>query len=75
MLNISEHNQYFVDKFLLIVGLISGGLGLSLSLVSAILALILQFTGLISFACFLIINHEKIVRESKKIIKKVFKRK
>lgn len=75
MLNLSEHNQYFVDKFLLLIGLSSGGVGLALTALSFYLAILLQFTGLISFVVFLIINQEKIQSESKKLIKKIFKKK
>lgn len=75
MLNLGEHNQYFVDKFLIVIGFSSGGIGLSLTAISVALALALQVTGLISFVVFLIINHEKIQTESKKLFKKIFKKK
>lgn len=75
MINISEHNQYFADKFLIVLGAVTGSLGLSLATISLFLALALQVTGLISFMVFLIINHEKIQNESKKLFKKIFKKK
>ena len=72
-MNLAEQHQYFADKFLISLGAISGGLGLTITAISIVLSLILQITGLISFFCFLVINHERIVTEGKKLIRKVFK--
>ena len=70
-----ENKEYLLNKILITMGFSSGGIGLSLTAISVALALALQVTGLISFVVFLIINHEKIQTESKKLFKKIFKKK
>jgi hypothetical protein len=66
----THQHEIILNKTLLVGGTIFGSIGISLHEVHEILSVVLQFTGLISFVMFSIINWEKFIQAFKKVIKK-----
>lgn len=69
------HQKSLVNEVLIFIGVLSGGASVTLQNIDLIIGILLKLTSLITFVCYVIINHELILHSYNKFISRFKKSK